>query len=423
MLNKPLVSVCVFCLVFTLSSCQNIKTSSVSKDKHWNALNSESKKITDSQVEIVSPVIQIKVDYYHDFYKELMEENSNSVVYPIQINDGKLEYIVNRSLFRLDLTNYKAALEKDSLQGFSMRTDHPPEWPGSWMISSNDAYYFPNTTGTEKNLFFTLDCVDQKTIKTRWSSKLCPSTYYGNSSKMLEHQDSIVIISLRNFHIYSVNKNDGSIEWDKAICPDILNELTIQPNNGCREEILYPKQVNEKGVVFRFSSQCYSMNNGAADLKIAESFFLSWDGKYSNVLSAEPISFYQDTYFYRNADDLVCASQIDNHILWKKHFSVFSSFSHEAHFFCTDTNKLLVGEKSTGKIIDQQEITQPYKGSTITKVNETYYLCGSDSSYPPNDAFLLIWTPGQKIQELKIEPANPERTYVGDIVDAFAIKN
>jgi len=91
MLNKPLVSVCVFCLVLALSSCQNIKTSFVSRDKHWNALDSNSKKITDSQVEIVSPAIQIKVDYYHDFYKELMEENSNSVVYPIQINDGKLE--------------------------------------------------------------------------------------------------------------------------------------------------------------------------------------------------------------------------------------------------------------------------------------------------------------------------------------------
>jgi hypothetical protein len=91
MLNKPLVSVCVFCLVFTLSSCQNIKTSFVSKDKHWNALDYESNKITDSQLETVSPAIQIKVDYYHDFFQELMEEGSNSVVYPIQINDGKLE--------------------------------------------------------------------------------------------------------------------------------------------------------------------------------------------------------------------------------------------------------------------------------------------------------------------------------------------
>ncbi len=91
MLNKSLVVVCVFCLVLALSSCQNIKTSFVSKDKHWNALDSESNKITDSQVEIVSPVIQMKVDYYHDFFQELMEEGSNSVVYPIQINDGKLE--------------------------------------------------------------------------------------------------------------------------------------------------------------------------------------------------------------------------------------------------------------------------------------------------------------------------------------------
>jgi hypothetical protein len=414
---KKYTTLCVVGLLI-LSQFGCFKPKSVENQTAINPPSISSTNSTADQKPVqTNPEINVKVDFYKDYDKEI--QRGRPVIYPIQLKEGKLEYTKNGSLYKLDLTDYQETSEPGLISKFSIETGYPSEYPGSWIISDNDAYYYQINTGSEDNLKLALTCINQKTQKTRWLTELCFDKYYVRSIKMVEHNQSILVISQSNNHLYSVNKQDGAIQWDKAV-HDILPKLIIEPNNGCKDVLLYPKHVSEKGILLNFYSLCYSPNNGPADLEINKNFFLSWDGKLSNVLPVEPIEFYEDTYFYYQGEELICASLLDNHIIWKKVLT-FTEFGKERYLFYQYQNKMYILDKSSGKPADTKITTFPIKIMKISKLNETYYLIGSKGSEYNDLTYLLLWTPKKDMKEFEISKL--PYSDVNDIIQAYSVNN
>lgn len=381
------------------------------------------------------PISLLPFNLLVKYYKDYQEETLNGIIMPIQIKNNQLEFIQNNNLNQLNLTNFSTLTTKNFFLQTIVDTNYPPELPGDWIISDQQYYYYLSTKKTDQNNDFYLTCYDKKTNRIKWEVRLCQYKPYIHSIKLLDYGSVILASISTNFHIYCVNKQNGVIQWEKAIQPDILKELVKEPNNGCKDILLFPKYQFEQGIVYNFYSKCYNPDNKQAYLIVDKTFFLSLDGTTSNVLTHEPISFYQNTYFYIADNKYICANILDNHLIWEKELSGNPIFGKDPFLFCQYRRTLYIVDKKTGEMVDTETIPSVMDIKDVVKLDDTYYLIGerqyksigNDYGGIQNDVvdehFLLIWSNGQPIKEIKIQqPQQPVIIDFRNIIGIYPLK-
>lgn len=381
------------------------------------------------------PISKLPFNVIVKYYKNYQEEISNGIILPIQIKDNQLEFVKDYNLNQLNLNSFSTqTIPNCSLQAI-MDTNYPPEFPGDWIISNQQHFYYLNTKKTDQNYDFYLTCYDKKVNKIKWEARLCQYKPYIHSIKLLDYGSVILASTPTNFHVFCIDKQNGVIQWEKAIQPDILKELVKEPNNGCKDILLYPKYQFEQVVVYNFYSKCYNPDNKQADMIVDKTFYLSLDGVTSNVLNNEPIAFYQDAYFYIADNKYFCASLLDNHLIWEKELSGCPIFGKDPFLFCQNRRTLHIVDKKTGEMVDTETIPSVMNIKNVVKLDNTYYLIG-ERQYKPigndyggiqNDVvdehFLLIWSKDYPIQEIKIQqPLQAIMIDVRKIIGIYPLK-
>jgi hypothetical protein len=382
-----------------------------------------SKQIDNKNTFLKSKPIEYDLKIVFDNYLEETEVERSKInetyhpsFVPIQIKNNHLEYTFNEALYKINLLTYLTNKSQNLFTGFSINQKNFSYFsnPGNWVISDESCYYYLKYSANKEMNAFDLICIDQKTLKNRWTKNIFKQNIpiITFPIKLIQNDKNILVIIRDQLEAFCIDKETGQILW--TFDPTNIYKNYMKPMetksmvqlHAITLEVVYQPQ---DGIILKLIT--YDKNT---QKNIEKYFNLSWNGKVINILDKELIDFENNQYLFYQNEEYGIANLKDNQILWKKKFQSGNIPSSDAYgnmlypfhmksncLFLIQTldsvNSLTVFNLESGIEIWSKSITNEIQYIIdVTKVEDQFFLlCANQNNQMDNmqlqKDFLLVW--------------------------------